>query len=101
RIVDALTDPPGAEALSTEMLVRLDPCFLCYAPPPHAPEPAREPPCAAAGGITFGSFNSNGKLSGPTLETWAGLLRAVPGSRLILKNMILADASVAAFRRGQ
>jgi protein O-GlcNAc transferase len=101
RLVDALTDPPGAEPLSTEMLVRLDPCFLCYAPPPHAPEPACEPPCVAAGAITFGSFNSNGKLSASTLETWAGVLRAVPGSRLILKNMILADASVAAFRRGQ
>src|SRR5207253_6022335 len=27
RIVDSLTDPPGAETLATERLLRLDPCF--------------------------------------------------------------------------
>lgn len=90
RLVDAQTDPePGADALATERLVRLDPCFLCYAPPPEAPapgEPVSPPPALRAGHVTFGSFNDLKKLAPPTLDAWAALLERVPGSRLILKN---------------
>jgi protein O-GlcNAc transferase len=108
RIVDAVTDPPGAEPFHTEKLVRLDGCFLCYTPPPFAPEPG-PPPClgevaARAGAgwnpgwfgdaepVTFGSFNSIRKLSPPTIEAWCRTLRAVPGSRLALKTRGLAVA---------
>ncbi|MFI4897426.1 MAG: tetratricopeptide repeat protein, partial [Phycisphaerales bacterium JB059] len=90
RLVDAHTDPaPGADAFATERLVRLDPCFLSYAPPPEAPgaqEPVSPPPCERAGHVTFGSFNDLKKLAPPTLDAWASLLERVPGSRLILKN---------------
>jgi predicted O-linked N-acetylglucosamine transferase (SPINDLY family) len=85
RIVDSVTDPPGAEALATEKLFRLDPCFLCFAPDPETPAVAPAP-CLSRGHVTFGSFNSVLKLSGPTLRLWARVLGAVPGSRLILKN---------------
>lgn len=101
RLIDARTDPPGAERLATEALVRLDPCFLCYMPPPGAPEPAPEPPCVASGHVTFGSFNTNPKLSGATLDLWARVLRENPGSRLLLKNQDLNDASIVELRRRQ
>ncbi len=48
RIVDSITDPPGSEAFMVERPLRLDPCFLCYQPPPGAPQPA-PPPITLAG----------------------------------------------------
>ncbi|MEA2736043.1 MAG: hypothetical protein QOE14_2494, partial [Humisphaera sp.] len=39
RITDVLADPPGmTDHLYTEQLVRLPQVFLCYAPPPTAPD---------------------------------------------------------------
>ncbi len=91
RIVDSHTDPaPRADALATERLARLDPCFLCYLPPDNAPPPS-DPPCLRATHVTFGSFNAAQKLNAPLLALWARLLDAVPGSRLVLKALALAE----------
>ncbi len=94
RIVDSITDPPGAEAYATERLIRLDPCFLCFRPPAgsYAVEP---PPSLAAGHVTFGSFNVLHKVSEATLDAWAEILKRVPSSRLMLKTRPLAEESVA------
>jgi predicted O-linked N-acetylglucosamine transferase (SPINDLY family) len=91
RLVDSLTDPPGAEAWATERLIRLDPCFLCYTPPPGSPAPATEPPSSSSGGVTFGSFNSIKKLSPSTAALWAGVLAQVPESRLVIKSAGLSS----------
>lgn len=90
RIVDALTDPLGSESLATERLVRLDGCFLCYAPPPHAPAVAPGP-LARGGPLTFGSFNALHKITPPVLDLWAQILLATPRSKLLLKNGGLSD----------
>lgn len=93
RIVDAHTDPaPDADALATEQLVRLDPCFLCYTPPPHAPEVNERAPDAP---MTFASFNSFAKITDEALRLWAEIVRAVPGSRLLVKNAGLKDPWLA------
>jgi len=86
RIVDSFTDPATAEydALATEKLIRLDPCFLCYRPLRGAPEVA-PPPSETTGSITFGSFNALAKLDELAIGLHAGALAAAPGSRLILK----------------
>lgn len=95
QIVDTLTDPPGADAFSTERLARLPHCLLCYSPPPDCPEVGVR---LGEGGITFGSFNTVGKTTGFTLSLWARVLEAVPGSRLLLKATGLTDpATHAAF----
>lgn len=91
RIVDSITDPPGAERFATEKLLRIDPCFLCYQPAPDAPAPAPRPP-----ELIFASFNAIQKLSPPVLDAWAAILRRVPDSRLLLKSGGLRDHSVAA-----
>lgn len=93
RFVDALTDPPGSEHLATEELIRLEGAFLCYAPPRHAPDVA-PPPHARAGHITFGSFNTQAKVTDAVWDAWAALLERVPNSRLFLKNLSLGDDGV-------
>ena len=85
RIVDSITDPPGAEKMAVEKLVRIDPCFLCFWPPETAPNP-EPPPSVKAGHITFGSFNSIKKVTPRVLSLWAKLLHASPRSRLIIKS---------------
>lgn len=89
RVVDSITDPPGAEALCTERLLRLDPCFLCYRPP----DLAIAPTMPAGGAITFGSFNNSAKIGPECAALWSRVLDAVPGSRLLLKTQTLADPS--------
>jgi len=87
RIVDSITDPPGAEAYCTERLLRLDPCFLCYRPPDLEVLPTMP----ADGPITFGSFNNSAKISPECAALWARVLQGVPNSRLLLKTQTLAD----------
>lgn len=81
RLVDARTDPPGAEALATERLHRMDGPFLCWHAGDDVPLPARDPTRP----LTFGCFNNVAKLHAGLLAAWARLLAAVPGSRLLLK----------------
>ncbi|MBX3358546.1 MAG: hypothetical protein KF745_08960 [Phycisphaeraceae bacterium] len=91
RIVDSLTDPPGAEALATERLIRIDPCFLCYTPPPAAPPVSDRPGDAP---VVFGSFNNLAKIGDRAIALWTRVLDAVPASRLVIKNLSLRDAGV-------
>lgn len=85
RISDSVADPPGrTDAFCRERLVRLPRRFLCWSPPDEAPEVAL-PPALATGHVTFGSFNALAKVAPRTLELWAGVLRAVPGSSLLVK----------------
>ncbi|MFO0832399.1 MAG: hypothetical protein U0637_11250 [Phycisphaerales bacterium] len=95
RIVDSATDPPGAEALATERLLRLDPCFLCYRPPDDAP-PA---PPLPQGPVTFASFNSLQKINPHTASLWRRVLDAVPGARLLLKMTNVTEPALQAHVR--
>lgn len=88
RLVDSITDPPGSDRLSTERLVRLDPCFLCYRPPDDAPQPRMPAPAEP---VTFGSFNLATKVGPETLALWSRVLAAVPQSRLLVKSLRVGD----------
>jgi len=96
RIVDSITDPPGSDRWCTEQLLRIDPCFLCYTPLADAPVPAMPTDDAA---FTFGSFNNAAKIGPSTAALWARVLRAVPGSRLLLKSTGLTDPATQAMLR--
>jgi predicted O-linked N-acetylglucosamine transferase (SPINDLY family) len=89
-IGDPVSTPPAATQRFTERVVRIAPCRLCYAPPAYAPEVATAP-FAHNGFITFGSFNRLSKIVAPVVELWAATLRAIPDSRLLLKNAAFAD----------
>jgi protein O-GlcNAc transferase len=100
RIVDAITDPPGAEAFCTEKLLRLPGCFLSFLPDPTAPEPATTSLLAVpTSHITFGSFNRLSKVGPEVARTWAAILRAVPGSRLFLKSSLVSEDVKAQYIR--
>lgn len=93
RLVDAITDPEGiADGLASETLVRLPDGFLCYWPPHGAPEPGPSP--AAAGPVTFGSFNRMAKVTPAVVALWAAVLRRVPESRLLMKSIGIGSPAV-------
>ncbi|MCF6225923.1 MAG: SEC-C domain-containing protein [Xanthomonadales bacterium] len=88
RIVDETTDPtPSADALCSEVLLRLPKVFSVYTPPADLPEPAALD--KAKQGFVFASFNHLLKLNLPLLKLWAKILHAVPDSRLLIKSQLL------------
>jgi len=92
-LADAQQIAPGTEEFYVEQILRMPDGYVCYAPPADAPEVA-PPPCAATGRITFGSFNNPAKINRRVLELWAGILDAVPHSRLLLRYNGLGDELV-------
>jgi protein O-GlcNAc transferase len=52
------------------------------------------PPAMTNGYITFGSFNNLTKMNEAVVSLWSRVLKAVPGSRLLLKTKQLQEASV-------
>ena len=92
RISDDIIDPGGEDICCDETVLRMPAGMFCYRPDTHldvGPLPALR-----NGHITFGSFNNIAKMSPATLALWAGVLRAVPGSRLLLKARSLATPSL-------
>jgi protein O-GlcNAc transferase len=84
RFTDPWADLPDAQGFHTEQLVPLASGFICYRPPHFAPE-VGPLPALDKGCVTFGSFNHSGKINPGLLDLWAEVLRALPGSRLLLK----------------
>ena len=100
RITDARADPPGAEAHHTERLLRLPEVFLCYEPPPEAPEIA-DPPSVSGAPLSFGVFNNFPKVTDPMLALWARILERTPNSRLLIKTASLRDPGVIELARSR
>jgi predicted O-linked N-acetylglucosamine transferase (SPINDLY family) len=91
RLSDAIVAPPEEEAATPveqrppEKLLRLPHGFHLFEQ--LNPYPAVGPlPCLENGFVTFGSFNNIRKITPPVVELWAEILRAVPRSRLLLKD---------------
>ncbi len=93
-LTDAWCDPPGmTDQLYSERLYRLPRIFSCFAPPVASP-PVAPPPSALNGSITFGSFNSIAKINEPLVGWWAEMLKAVPGSSMLIKGPRLDDQEI-------
>jgi predicted O-linked N-acetylglucosamine transferase (SPINDLY family) len=55
---------------------------------PHAASPAVNTlPALATGSLTFGSFNRISKISAEAIRLWSALLRALPGTTMMLAGM--------------
>jgi predicted O-linked N-acetylglucosamine transferase (SPINDLY family) len=100
RITDWLSDPAGVEPHYTETLVRLPDGFHCFGVPEDLPE-IGDPPCLSGRGITFGSFNREFKVSQDTYDLWCRILRAVPGSRMIMKSVAGGDPATREYQLGE
>ena len=84
RLSDPYLDPPGREEpYYSEQTIRLPESYWCYRPVGDPPE-VNELPALKAGHVTLACLNNFCKVTGPALAAWARVLKAVPGSRLIL-----------------
>jgi protein O-GlcNAc transferase len=94
-VTDRWETPPALERLYSERMLRMPDGYVCYTPPPHAPDvvPA---PVLRNGYVTFACFNNLAKITPRAIETWCRILDALPGSRLVLKTHQLSDARTAA-----
>jgi len=98
RITDEIADPPGTEKYHTEKLLRLPRCAWCFLPQKEAHDATVAPPDPNRP-ITFGSFNALAKVTPWVIELWAEVLKAVPGSRLLLKAYTLAEEATKTILR--
>jgi protein O-GlcNAc transferase len=92
-LCDSLVLPPSDEAHFIEKPWRLPDIWVCFSPPKFDIEVGTLPALANSH-ITFGSFNNLTKISDKAVECWARILKAVPDSRLLLKNNQLNDTSI-------
>src|SRR6202044_360171 len=93
-ITDRWETPPGFEPLYSERLLRLPDGYVCYSPPPYAPDVVPLP-ALAKGHITFGCFNNLAKITPRVIATWATILHRVPAARLVLKTHQFHDRPTA------
>lgn len=94
RIVDPYTDPEGSQGGYSETLIHMPDVFSVYLPEQALPPVAPQTPALDNGFATFGSFNFLPKLNPELLAMWAEILAAVPGSRLLIKNLMLSQAVI-------
>ena len=90
-LADPVLVPPAERAQFADRIADL-PCTIAYWVPDALPEPAPLP-ALSRGYVTFGSFNRLSKVLDPVLRAWAEILRALPQSRLVLKDRLLDEAS--------
>ena len=89
-LMDAVSTPPGEERWYSEAVVRLPYGRFCYEPPEIAPAPV-DPPFSRRGYVTFGCFNNISKIGPDVVRSWAKILEASPGARLICKWRTLGE----------
>jgi len=93
-LTDRWETPEHLASLYSERLLTLPDGYVCYAPPPHAPEVAVLP-ALARGGVTFGCFNNLAKITPRVVAAWAAILRDLPQARLVLKTHQFDDRLTA------
>jgi protein O-GlcNAc transferase len=84
-LTDRWQTPPALAHLYSERLLVLPDGYICYSPPPDAPDFAPLP-ALTNGYVTFGCFNNLAKITPVVIETWCRILRSVPIARMLLKT---------------
>ncbi len=95
KISDAIVWPEGGDdRFASETILRLPGGHHCFRPRADCP-PVAPPPHLRNGHVTFGSFADLPKINPEVVAAWAAVLRATPGSRLLLKSLQFADTAVS------
>ena len=82
---DPYCDPPGLhEEDFAETILRMPHSHFCYTPSTRVLRAAKEYHVHSP--IVFGSFNNFWKLTDHMLRLWLRIVRAVPGSHILIKN---------------
>lgn len=92
RLIDAVTDPPGAERFCREQLFRLPRTFLCYRPLSAMPAVV-PPPAACRDYVVLGVFSNFNKINIPLVDLWIAVLQQLPHARLMLKAALAVEAA--------
>ncbi|GAB4195493.1 MAG: tetratricopeptide repeat protein [Thalassobaculales bacterium] len=90
----AICDRVMLEGADPAQFVEAVPCVpvaYCFRPIPGLPDPA-PPPSERLGVVTFGSLNALSKVTPRCVSLWSRVLKAVPGSRLVLKGKMFGNA---------
>ena len=87
---DRFVTPYRDAAHFAEKIWQLPHSYWCYTPP-SSEVSVGALPAVANGHVTFGCFNNTSKLNARVFDTWAEVMRLVPGSRLLLKAKQLDD----------
>jgi len=90
-ITDRWETPARLRGLYTERLLPLADGYVCYSPPPQAPD-VSPLPALANGFVTFGCFNNLAKITPATIGAWATVLDRLHDARLVLKTHQFSDA---------
>jgi predicted O-linked N-acetylglucosamine transferase (SPINDLY family) len=85
---DKTVVPDAERGLLAEEVIDL-PNFIGFWSPDALPHPGPVP-AVERGYVTFGSFNRLAKIIDPVVRLWSKVLRAIPSSRLVLKDRPLA-----------
>ncbi|MBF0359085.1 MAG: tetratricopeptide repeat protein [Magnetococcales bacterium] len=88
-LTDPILTPDNSPEKSTETVVRLPTCWVCY-------KPMEPPPIAMIDrgsnmGVVYGSFNHLSKITPTVARVWSRILSALPTAKLLLKTKQLVN----------
>jgi tetratricopeptide (TPR) repeat protein len=92
--------PRDEEPFYTERVVRVPGSYLTFEVNYPVPDVV-PPPCLMSGPLTFGCLAPQYKITPQVVEGWSQILRECPGSRLILKNVVLGAQAAREFVHDQ
>ena len=93
-ITDRWETPPELEQVYSERPLRMPDGYVCYSPPPYAPDVVPLP-ALVNGHITFGCFNNLAKVTPRVIASWCMILHRVPNARMVLKAQQFSDQPTA------
>jgi protein O-GlcNAc transferase len=83
HLTDQYLEPETEDPCCFGKVIRLDGTYWCYQQS-IATGPVNELPALKSGRLTLGCLNNFSKVTPATMEIWAGLLRELPNSQLLL-----------------